>query len=102
MYNIMHSRKIGKILIGHEDFINDLLVVRKIMDRIIVLNASWDYAIDAVQYTCYCDAFRELEDGEMIPSYLICINDYNKQNPKISFVALKDGAFLPGTRKEAE
>jgi len=72
---IRELNRLGRFCITRRFLENNIQTSMKIMGKMIVVKAELDYATDSIQYTAYSPMFKELRSGEVMPKYLIAIED---------------------------
>ena len=82
-----NTRRIGTFFVANKfltSAVNDQL--KSLFGQLVVVKAEPDYMTDRTQYWAFCDKFRQVDHGEITPTYDVVI-DSGKNS--ISFVEVK-------------
>lgn len=69
----MKERRLGKFRVAHAFADLENIAMRRLMERVVVLRADYDYCADRFEYTALCEDFAPCDPGQEIPLYdVIC------------------------------
>lgn len=88
----MIPRKYGKIKASKE-FVNDMIInkdIRLLFSELIALDIHTDMFTSTIEYTCWSEHFRKLNETEQIPDYKISFNYDRESDQKYSMTVTDD------------
>lgn len=71
----INRRKIGKFYISREFMEDNLELVKKIQDKVLVLRLKEKFETAVFEYVAYCEDFDEGKDGQEVPVYNVLVSD---------------------------
>lgn len=68
------NSRIGRFFVSQKFLTASNVAARRLMDRIIVLEAKYDWMRNGVEYVAFCDDFEPNPPNETVPNYYVLVS----------------------------
>lgn len=83
--NVLTENRVGRIIYSHQDLVENQDQLFIIMGKLIVTKVLYKLYSASYELTAFCEGFRPLANGELIPLYSVTI-----ANGVVEFIELEE------------